>query len=157
MNKSYLKQMFTYFSKVYHLGEKINTLKDKRVKSSVKISTITFVVLFGFMLQMKSFNRLEHWLKKGKFKKLLPRKTKIPRIDTVRQCLNDFDLEGLKYIHTEIMKTSIKNKVFRNGTIDGLKVAAIDGVELFESTKKCCNKCLTRIDKQELSITFIDQ
>ncbi|MGF7430738.1 transposase [Thermoanaerobacterium thermosaccharolyticum] len=147
MNKSYLKQMLTYFSKIYHLGEKINTLKDKRVKSSVKISTITFVVLFGFMLQMKSFNRLEHWLKKGKFKKLLPRKTKIPRIDTVRQCLNDFDLEGLKYIHTEIMKTSIKNKVFRNGTIDGLKVAAIDGVELFESTKKCCNKCLTRIDK----------
>jgi hypothetical protein len=34
---------------------------------------------------MKSFNRLEHWLKKGKFKKALPKKTKIPRIDTIRQ------------------------------------------------------------------------
>jgi hypothetical protein len=64
MNKSYLKQMLTYFSKVYHLGEKINTLKDKRIKSSIKISTITFVTLFGFMLQIRSFNRLEHWLER---------------------------------------------------------------------------------------------
>ena len=43
MNKSYLKQMLTYINKVYHIGEKINTLKDKRVKSPTKISTITFV------------------------------------------------------------------------------------------------------------------
>ncbi len=147
MNKSYLKQMLTYFSKVYHLGEKINTLKDKRVKSPVKISTITFVVLFGFMLQIRSFNRLNHCLKKNKFKKLLPKKTKMPRIDAARRCLSNFDLDGLKNIHNDIIKTTIKNKVFRNGTIDGLKVVAIDGVELFESTKKCCDKCLTRLDK----------
>ena len=69
MNKSYLKQMLTYINKVYDIGEKINTLEDKKIKSPAKISTITFVVLFGFMLQIRSFNRLEHWLKKGKFKK----------------------------------------------------------------------------------------
>jgi hypothetical protein len=33
------------------------------------------------------------------------------------------------------------------GAINGLKIASIDGVDLFESTKKCCDKCLTRIDK----------
>jgi hypothetical protein len=52
MNKSYLKQMLTYINKVYDIGQKINTLKDKRIKSPVKISTIAFVVLFGFMLQI---------------------------------------------------------------------------------------------------------
>jgi hypothetical protein len=74
MNKSYLKQILTYFSKIYHLGEKINTLKDKRAKSSVKISTVTFVVLFGFMLQIRSFNRLEHCccLGKPKYHVLIP-------------------------------------------------------------------------------------
>jgi len=154
MNKSYLKQMLTYINKVYDMGEKINTLKDKRIKSPVKISTITFVVLFGFMLQIRSFNRLEHWLKKGKFKKVVPEKTKMPRIDAVRRCLSDFDLEGLKNIHSEIIKTTIKNKVFRNGTIDGLKVVAIDGVELFESTKKCCNKCLSRVHKNGITHYF---
>jgi hypothetical protein len=144
MNKSYLKQMLTYFSKVYHLGEKIKTLKDKKIKSPVKSSTITFIVLFGFMLQIRSFNRLEHWLEKGKFKKLMPKNTKMPRIDAVRRCLSDFDLEGLKNINRDIIKTTIKNKVFRNGTIDGLKVVAIDGIELFESTKKSCDTCLSR-------------
>ncbi|MEG6568854.1 transposase [Thermoanaerobacterium thermosaccharolyticum] len=154
MSKSYLKQMLTYFSKVYHLGEKINTLKDKRVKSSVKISTITFVVLFGFMLQIRSFNRLEHWLKKGKFKKALPKKTKMPRIDTIRRVLSNFDLDGLNELNNSIIKTSIKNKVFRRGTIDGLKVVAIDGVELFESTKKCCGNCLTRVQKDGITHYF---
>ncbi|NMA57204.1 transposase [Clostridium cochlearium] len=154
MNKSYLKQLFTYINKVYDIGEKIKTLKDKRVKSPVKISTITFVVLFGFMLQIRSFNRLEHWLKKGKFKKVIPKKTKMPRIDAVRRSLSEFDLDGLKEIHKHIIKTTIKNKVFRNGTIDKLKVVAIDGVELFESTKKCCDKCLTRVHKDGVTHYF---
>ena len=147
MNKSYLKQMLTYINKVYDIGEKINTLKDKRAKFSIKISTITFIVLFSFMLQIRSFNRLEHCLQKGKFKKVLPKNTKMPRIDTIRRCLSDFDLEGLNDIHKHIVKTTIKNKVFRNGTIDGLKIVAIDGVELFESSKKCCDNCLTRVQK----------
>jgi len=60
MNKSYLKQMLTYINKVYDIGEKINSLKDKGVKFSIKNSTITFIVLFGFMLQISSFNRLYH-------------------------------------------------------------------------------------------------
>lgn len=147
MNKSYLKQILTYINKVYDIGKKINTLKDKRMKSPVKVSTITFVVLFGFMLQIRSFNRLEHWLKKGKLKKVVPKKTKMPQIDAVRRCLSEFDIEGLKSIHKEVVKTTIKNKVFRDGTIDGLKVAAIDGIELFESTKKCCDKCLSRVHR----------
>jgi len=144
MSKSYLKQLLTYINKVYDMGEKINNLKDKRIKSSVGLSTIVFVVLFGFMLQIRSFNRLQHWIEKDKFKKVLPKNAKMLRIDAVRRCLSDFDLDGLKNIHNNIIKTTIKNKVFRNGTIDGLKVAAIDGVELFESTKKCCDRCLSR-------------
>ncbi|WP_341472484.1 hypothetical protein, partial [Haloimpatiens lingqiaonensis] len=107
MSKSYLKQLLTYINKVYDIGEKINNLKDKRIKSDVKISTITFVVLFGFMLQIRSFNRLEHWLKKGKFKKVLPKKIKMPRIDAARRSLSDFDLDGLKEIHKHIIKTIV--------------------------------------------------
>ena len=154
MSKSYLKQLFTYINRVYHIGEKINTLKDKMEKSPVKISTITFCVLFGFMLQIRSFNRLKHWIEKDKFKKVLPKKNKMPGIDAVRRCLNDFDIDGLKNINKHIVKTTMKNKVFRNGTIDGLKVAAIDGVELFDSIKKSCNNCLTRVDKNGVTHYF---
>lgn len=146
MGKNCLKQILTYINKVYDVGEKINSFKNKN-KSPVKISTVTFIVLFAFMLQIRSFNRLDRMLKRNRFKKLLPKGTKTPCIDAVRRSLTDFDLDGLKDFHNHIVKTAIENKIFRNGTIDGLKVAAIDGTELFKSTKKCCDKCLTRNDK----------
>lgn len=137
--------MLNYFSKVYHIGEIIKGVKDKRLKPQIKITVISFTVLIGFMLQIPSFNRLEYWIKKGKFKKLLPRKTKMPSIDAVRYCLDRIEIDSLNNMHRSIIKTAVENKVFRNGTIDGYKVAAIDGVELFESTKKCCEECLTRV------------
>ena len=84
----------------------------------------------------------------------MPKKTKMPRIDAVRRCISDFYLKGLKDIHTGIVETTIKNKVFRNGTVNGLKVVSIDGVKLFESTKKCCDKCLTHIDKNGITHYF---
>jgi len=93
-------------------------------------------------------------LKRNKFKKLLPKKTKLPYIDAVRSSLSDFDLDGLNDCHSHIVKTVIENKVFRNGTIDGFKVDAVDGTELFDSTKKCCSKCLTRNDKNGIEHYF---
>jgi len=39
--------------------------------------------------------------------------------------------------------------VFRNRTIDGFTVAAIDGTKLFGSNKKCCEKCLTTYIKSK--------
>ena len=153
MGKNCLKQIFTYINKVYDVGGKINSLKNKN-QSPVKISTISFIVLFSFMLQIRSFNRLEHMLKRNKFKKFLPKKTKMPYVDAVRRSLSDFDQDGLLKFHNHIVKTTIENKVFRNGTIDSLKAVAIDGTELFESTKKCCDKCLTRNDKNGIKHYF---
>jgi predicted transposase YbfD/YdcC len=154
MNKSYLKQMLSYFSNVYHLGEKIKSLKDGRIDPQIKTSTISFIVLFAFICRLRSFNRLEHWLEKGRFKKLFPKKTRLPHIDAVRRSLSNFNIDSLDNMHDHIVKTIFKNKVFRNGTIDGIKVAAIDGVEIFESTKKSCEKCLTRVDKQGITNYF---
>ena len=142
--KNRLKQLFTYINKVYHIGEKINSLKDKRIQPQIKNSTITIIVMLSFMLQYRSFNRITYSLDRKKFEKIFPSKTRMPKIDAIRNQLSNFDLEGLKEIHKDIIDTTIKNKIFREGTIDGYKVAGIDGVELYESTKKCCDKCLTR-------------
>lgn len=59
------------------------------------------------MLQIRSFNRLENWLKK-----VVHKKTKLPRIDAVRRSLSDFDLDGLKGIHNDTAKTTIENNAF---------------------------------------------
>jgi hypothetical protein len=66
----------------------------------------------GFMLQMRSFNRLNKWTKKGKFKKIFKRGTKLPSIDTVRYSLSEFDLDTLNATYDSVIKTINKNKVF---------------------------------------------
>ena len=99
MNKSYLKQMLSYFSRVYYLGEKIKSLKDSRIDPQIKTSTISFIVLFAFICRLRSFNRLEHWLEKGRFKKLFPKKTRLPHIDAVRRSLSNFNIDSLDNMH----------------------------------------------------------
>lgn len=54
MGKNCLKQILTYINKVYDVGEKINTFKNKN-QFPVKISTISSIVLFSFIMQIRSF------------------------------------------------------------------------------------------------------
>ena len=145
MDKMYLRQMLTYINKVYHMGEKIKVLKDKRKRQSFKTSVIATIVLIGFMVQVSSFNRIQSWIKRGKrFKNIFSPGTKLPKIDAIRETMEEFELGSISDMHDGIVKTIFRNKVFRDGTIGGFKVSAIDGVELFESTKKSCEECLTR-------------
>jgi hypothetical protein len=143
--KNKLKQLFTYINKVYEIGKKINSLKDNRTKKpKIENSTITIIVLLGFMTQIRSINRIRYDLDRGNYKKIFSKNTKMPKIDAVIDQLKDFDIDGLKDMQKSVIKTVIKNKVFKGGTIDGYKTTGIDGTELYESTKKHCDKCLTR-------------
>jgi len=143
--KNKLKQLFTYINKVYQIGKKINSLEDKRTREPIiKNSTITIIVLLGFMMQVRSFNRIRYNLDRNKYSKIFPKGTRMPKIDAIRDQLEKYDIEGLKEIQKDIVDTTIKNKVYRGGTIDGYVTDAIDGTELYESTVKCCDKCLTR-------------
>jgi hypothetical protein len=70
---------------------------------------------------------------------------RLPRIDAIRDSLKCLDIQGLDIMHNSIIKKARDNKLVRNGTIDGYSVVAFDGVEIFESTKKTCPSCLTRV------------
>ena len=145
MNKGYLKSLLNYLLNVYDIREKINRLKDKRANPKITTAAIAFSVLMGFMIKIRSFNQLDDYLEHGDFNKLAPKRTKLLRIDTVKDSLKSIELKPLKLMSNSIIKTSTDNKLFRNGTIDNYKVAAFDGVELFESTNKSCPGCLTRV------------
>ena len=82
-------------------------------------------------------------LKENEFKRLFPKGTKLPQVDTIRDTLKVIDINGLKQINQHIVKKAIENKVFENGTMDGYTVAAIDGTKFFESNKKNCLECLS--------------
>ena len=57
-----------------------------------------------------------------------------------RDTLKVIDLDGLKHVNQQIVKTAVENKVFENGTIDGYMVVAIDGTKFFGSNKKSCSE-----------------
>jgi len=81
-------------------------------------------------------------IKNNEFSKIVPRGTKLPQIDAIRDTLKVMDIDGLKQINHHIVKKVFENKVYENGTIDGYMVAAIDGTKFFGSNKKSCPECL---------------
>ncbi len=115
----------------------MNKLSDRRVNPN-STGQVILPVLFGFLLRIKSFNELNLMIKNNEFSKLIPRGTKLPQVDTIRETLKVIDINGLKQINDKIIKKSLKNKVFENGTIDGYTVVAIDGTKFFGSNKKSC-------------------
>jgi len=147
LSKGYLRSLLQYLSSVYDLGGKIKKLRDKRTSPKITTSSIAFTLLIGFMLKIRSFNQLDDWLEHNDFRRIVPRKMRLPRIDAIRDSLKVIDITDIMALHHSIIRTSIHNKLVRNGTIDDYKVVAFDGVELFESTRKSCDNCLTRVIK----------
>jgi len=92
------------------------------------------------MLKIRSFNQLDDWLQHNDFQRIVPRKMRLPRIDAIGDRLKVIEIADIMALHHSIIRTSIQNKLVRNGTIDAYKVVAFDGVELFGSTKESCDK-----------------
>lgn len=72
---------------------------------------------------------------------------RIPKVDAVRDMLSWLDPGEVGERSDFVVKKAYKNAVFRSGTVGRYVTVAIDGVELFSSTKKSCKGCLTRKNK----------
>lgn len=142
MRKNYFAKLVKYTKNVYDIERGIGKLKDGRISPTHKTSTVILVMLFGLLLRIRSFNELNYMIKENEFKNLFPKGTNIPRIDTIRDSTKVAYVDGFHKELEFIVKKSVRNKVFDNGTIDGYTVVAIDGTKLFGSNKKSCLECL---------------
>ncbi|SPF40071.1 Spermidine/putrescine-binding periplasmic protein (modular protein) [Candidatus Desulfosporosinus infrequens] len=142
MRKKYFSKLVSYMKNVYHVDRGLNKLSDGRVNPTYSTGQVILPVLFGFLLRIKSFNELNFMIKNNEFSKLLPRGTKPAQVDAIRDTLKVIDINGLNQKNQHIVKKSVENKVFENGTIDGYTVIAIDGTKFFGSNKKSCPECL---------------
>ncbi|MDR3585792.1 MAG: hypothetical protein P4L59_10790 [Desulfosporosinus sp.] len=133
MRKNYFAKLVNYMKNVYHIQRGLNKLSDGRVNPTYSTGQVIMPVLLGFLLRIKSFNELNFMIKNNEFNKLVPRGTKLAQVDAIRDTLKVIDINGLNQINHHIVKKSVENKVFENGTIDGYTVAAIDGTKLFGS------------------------
>ncbi len=133
--------------KVYNIENGLMRLTDTRVNPTYSTASVILPVLFGFLVRIKSFNELKYRLQSGDFQRLVLSGTKLPQIDAIRNTLKKIEIHGLQEINRGIIKTSIRNKLVRQGTIDGYTVAALDGTRLFGSQKKSCHYCATQMKR----------
>lgn len=140
-----MKKLLNHMKSVYQIPQKIKGLTDHREKSLIPHHHVVMAVLVFLMLQYESFHtvfsapesmekRLKHVIK-----------GRIPKVDAVRDVLTRTEAGEVEGILTGVVRRVRRNRVLQQpGTIGRYVVAAIDGVELFSSTKKSCPGCLTR-------------
>lgn len=142
--QSAMKKLLSYMKSVYHIPEKIKGLSDGRKRKSIPGFNVIMSAFAALLLQYESFHtvfsapesmsrRLKHLIK-----------GRIPKVDAVRDVLTRLLPKEVESIHESVIRRVRRSGVQRGGTIGRYVVAAIDGVELFSSTKKSCPECLTR-------------
>ena len=67
---------------------------DGRVNPTYQTAQVISLVMFGFLLRIRSFNELNNMIKANEDKKLFPKGIKQPKIDTFRDTLKVIDLKG---------------------------------------------------------------
>ena len=146
MKKIILEKFMDYINGVYRLSEYVRKIRDGRQRRGIKTNVVAYILIFAFALQVSSFNRMKYLMEdnKRRFQNLLPKGTRIPKIDAVRDIVKQMEMSGVRQMFDGIIDKAIENKVLRENTINGLRVAAVDGVELFSSKVKSCEGCLTR-------------
>ena len=95
MSNGYLKILLHYLSSVYDLGAKIKKLRDNRSNPKITTSSIAFTLLIGFMLKIRSFNQLDDWLEHNDFRRIVPKKMRLPRIDAIRDSLKVIEIKDI--------------------------------------------------------------
>ena len=149
--KLLLEKFMDYINRVYRVSQYVRKIRDGRKKRLIRTSVTAYMLIFAFALQVSSFNRMKYLMEDNerRFLNLFPKGTRLPKIDAVRKIVKQMELTDVEAMFNGIIDKAIENKVLRENAINGLRVAAIDGVELFSSKVKCCEGCLTREVKGE--------
>lgn len=152
-------KIFNSLNRIYHIREqliKVSRKKDKQTR--IKGSTVAKLLFTGMFFREKSINQImEKTHKRKKYKRLFSKEEKIPKMHGFRDVIKEINPEQLKQINNNVIKKSKENKIYRQGTIDGLVVVEIDGTEAFGSYKKKWNNCYNKNIKNKKYIENKEQ
>ena len=137
-----IRRFSKYIKKVFSFEAIVRMQNDSRRKRTHQTSVIFLILFWGFAFRVRSFNRLELKIKKGHFKSLFPKNTYMQSIDAISNALRKWDIEKLEESFQRILGTLYKNKHFKDRTVDGYNVCAIDGTDIIFSPKRKCKSCM---------------
>jgi len=155
MRKNYFLKLVNYMKNACHVERGLNELFDERVNPTYSTGQVILPVLFVFLPRVKTFNELNLIIKNHEFSKLFPRGTNLPQVDAIRDTLKVIGHDGVNQINCRIIKETVENKVFENGTIDGYTVVAINEAKFFGNNKKSCPECLKNTKGEKTHYFYI--
>ena len=147
--KQWIKEFILYITKVYSFDEMVKRANDFRRTHDYKSPTIFTIMLIGFVLRLESMEEFGRDIQYGRFKQVVPRKKGKPSHDVLRDALCQWDLDHLDRCYAQFIAKFKQNRGPQKGSIDGWRVGAMDGVELFHSTSRNCSDCLSRKNKKQ--------
>jgi hypothetical protein len=147
-----LEKFIKFANEVYGLAGYAKRIRDNKKRRTIKTGVVVYLLIFSFCLNTSSFHRMRYMLElnRTRFRNLLPKGTRLPKIDAIRETVKAMNMEDVKEMHNGIVDRIVENKVLRENTINGLRVVAVDGTEFFSSKVKRCEDCLTREVKGEV-------
>ena len=149
---------FNSLNKIYHITaqlDNINRKKNKKIR--IKGSTVAKTLFTGMFFREKSINQIMEKTHKRKLYQKLFKNEAIPKMHGFVDGIKDLNVNDIEKININTIKKAKENKMYRNGTIDGLLVVGLDGTETFGSYKKKWNNCYNKKIKNKKIINGEEQ
>lgn len=138
-----LARLARYLQRTWDFDQHLAHLGDTRQSAQIPTASVFLSALGMYALRLPSFNELEQQLKlPGRWEPWVgPRK---PSADTMGYALERFDLETLRDVLCEVAHAFKRKKALKRLYPDLYWVGALDGIETYQSRKRCCPECSQR-------------
>ncbi len=132
-----------YLQKVFGFRAAAARLRDGRQDPEFSPQSVFLAVFHAFVFRLPSFQQLEAELAQPALRRWLDLERGFGD-DVLRYSLCGFELDGLEQMLVDVNRRLKRNKAFDAGRVRGRIVAALDGIEVLSSYRRCCESCLQR-------------
>ena len=134
-----LRQFLNAITKIFDLPAWFKTIPSTGTDTGYSRRGVAALVLVGALLKMRSLEQVERWSRRGRFKRfgLGPISA-----DTIRRKLTKIPPVVWHELIRQVGRKLARNRAWTR--IDGWRVVALDGVELFVQHSVDCSECLHR-------------
>ena len=139
-------QFETYLDKVFDFSARVAALPDGRSYAAHSAQKVFQAVFLGCACQFASLHRIESECRQGALRHRIGPVSE----DTIGYVLERQDPDAVFNLLCDIARQLKRNQVFASSWSRGLVVAAVDGIEIWNSYARCCDNCLERKMKCKL-------
>ena len=129
-----------YTSKVFKLPYLLSLLEDSRKNPYIDIKNIFIGYYYSSAFRIKATSEVEEETRKGILKKRVGNMSD----DTIGYGLNNLEVNSTQRVWYMLSKAAKRNGMLRESLFNDYIVGVLDGIEIYSSYKRHCDKCLTR-------------